>query len=69
MLDPGVEHDEQPPRPNTFQATWGKVIAAAALEGITARVTRATVERAVAKGWFGVTGHWPGEQTVEPEPD
>ena len=65
----GLIDKEEPPKPNTEQTTWPKVLAAAAVEGMTFRVTRAAVERAGAKGFAGLTGYWPGEKEPEPEAD
>lgn len=63
----GLIDDQEPPKPNTELATWPKVLAAAAVQGVTFRVTRAAVERAGAKAFAGVTGAWPGEKEPEPE--
>lgn len=63
----GLIDEEEPPKPNTEEATWPKVIAAAAVEGVTFRVTRAAVERAGAKSFANLTGVWPGEKHPEPE--
>jgi hypothetical protein len=63
----GLIDEEEPPKPNTELASWPKVLGAAAVEGITFRVTRAAVERAGAKGFAGLTGYWPGEREPEPE--
>jgi hypothetical protein len=63
----GLIDDEEPPKPNTRRATWPKVLAAAAVEGVTFKVTRAAVERAGAKGFSSLTGAWPGEEEPEPE--
>jgi hypothetical protein len=63
----GLVDDEEPPKPNTQLATWPKVLAAAALEGLTFRLTRAAVERAGASGFHTLTGSWPGEREPEPE--
>lgn len=54
--------DEEPPSPTTERTTWPKVLASAALEGVTFRVTRAAVDRAGAQGFSGLTGVWPGEE-------
>src|SRR5690349_11863759 len=59
--------DEDPPKPTTKYAPWGKVLAAAAVEGITFKVTRAAVDRAGAKGFDHLTGVWPGEKVPDPE--
>jgi len=58
--------DEDPPKPTTEQATWPKVLAAAAVEGVSSRVTRAAVDRAGAKSYSRLTGVWPGERTPDP---
>ena len=63
----GLVDDEEPPKPNTQLATWPKVLAAAALGGLTFRLTRAAVERAGASGFHTLTGSWPGEREPEPE--
>lgn len=63
----GLIDEEEPPKPNTERASWPKVLAAAAVEGITFRVTRAAVERGGAKAFAGLTGAWPGEKEPEPE--
>jgi hypothetical protein len=59
--------EEEPPEPDTERTTWGKVLAAAALEGLVFRVTRAAVERAGAAGFHSLTGSWPGKREPEPE--
>jgi pectin methylesterase-like acyl-CoA thioesterase len=61
----GVVDDEEPPKPTTKRASWPKVLGAAAVQGVTFKVTRAAVDRAGAKGFQHLTGVWPGEQ--EPE--
>ena len=63
----GLIDDREPPKANTELATWPKVLAAAAVQGVTFRVTRAVVERAGAKGFANLTGTWPGEREPELE--
>jgi hypothetical protein len=58
---------EDPPKPTTRETTWPKVLAAAAVEGVTFKVTRAAVDRAGAKGFSSLTGSWPGEKRPDPE--
>ena len=50
-----------------MEATWVKVLGAAAVEGIAFKTTRAAVDRYGAKGWYYLTGSWPGE--IRPDPD
>jgi hypothetical protein len=61
----GVFDNEEPPKPTTQEADWSKVLAAAAVQGVTFKVTRAAVDRFAAKGWDHVFGVWPGEKRPE----
>jgi hypothetical protein len=61
----GIFDDEEPPKPTTRDADWPKVLAAAAVQGMTFRVTRAAVDRAGAQGWDHLFGVWPGEPRQE----
>lgn len=54
--------DDPAPKADTEAATFGAVIVAAAVQGVTARVTRAAVDRASARGFKHLTGIWPGEK-------
>ena len=54
---------EEPPKANTEWVTWGKLLSAAALQGMIFKVTRAIVDRQTAKGFAYITGAWPGERT------
>ena len=57
--------DEEPPKPTTKETNWPKVLGAAAVQGVTFTVTRAAVDRAGAKGFYGLTGFWPGDKKPE----
>jgi len=57
--------DAEPPEATTLETTWPKVLAAAAVEGVSFKLTRAAVDRYGAKGFHYLTGVWPGER--EPE--
>jgi hypothetical protein len=59
--------EEEPPKPTTEETNWPKVLAAAAVEGVTFKVTRAAVDRAGAQGFNYLTGVWPGEHRPDPE--
>ena len=59
--------DGDPPKPTTEQTSWSKVLAAAFVEGVTFKVTRAAVDRAGAASFNHLTGVWPGEKAPEPE--
>ncbi|MDO8209791.1 DUF4235 domain-containing protein [Conexibacter sp. CPCC 206217] len=57
--------DEEPPEAKTELASWTRVLAAAALQGVTFSVTKAAVDRAGARGFEHVFGIWPGEKTPD----
>jgi hypothetical protein len=61
----GIFDKEEPPKPTTEEADWPKVIAAAAVQGVTFRVTRAAVDRLGAQGFQHLTGVWPGDKRQE----
>ena len=61
----GIFDKEEPPKPTTEEATWVKVICAAAVQGLTFRVTRAAIDRFGAQGFRYFTGIWPGEKKQE----
>ncbi len=63
----GKIDDREPPKANIEDATWGKVLGAAAVQGMTFFVTRAAVQRAGAKGFAHLTGVWPGDKRAEVE--
>ena len=58
--------DEDPPKPTTQEADWGKILVTAALQGMIFKVTRAAVDRQGAKSWYYLTGAWPGEKRPDP---
>ena len=59
--------DEEPPEPTTEEASWRRVLAAAAVQGLIFRVTKVTVDRYGAIGWRHLTGTWPGEKRPDPD--
>jgi Protein of unknown function (DUF4235) len=59
--------EEEPPKATTEIAPLPKVIAAAAVQGVTFKVTRAAVDRAGARGFAHLTGVWPGERRPDPD--
>jgi len=63
----GVIDDEEPPEPEHREASWGKIVAAAALEGAIFRATRAAVDHGSRIAFANATGSWPGQERPEPE--
>ena len=61
----GVFDKEEPPKPTTQDADWPKVLAAAAVQGVTFKVTRAIIDRNMAQGFSYLTGTWPGPKKQE----
>ena len=63
----GVIDDQEPPAAEHRFVSFGKVIAAAALEGAIFKGTRAAVDHQSRRAFAGFTGSWPGEEAPEPE--
>ena len=63
----GLIDDEEPPEAEHREASWGKVIAAAALEGAIFRATKEAADRGARTAFASATGSWPGEERPEPE--
>ena len=59
--------DEDPPSATTQEADWGKLLAAAALQGMIFQTTRVVVNRYGARSWYFLTGAWPGEKRPDRE--
>jgi uncharacterized protein DUF4235 len=59
--------DEDPPKGTTEVAPWGKILGAAALQGVIFKVTRVAIDRYGAIGWRYLTGSWPGEKRPKPD--
>jgi hypothetical protein len=54
--------DDDPPGPTNVEASWGKVVAAKALEAATVAGVAAAVDRASVRSFHHFTGIWPGER-------
>jgi Protein of unknown function (DUF4235) len=63
----GLIDDEEPPESEHREATWPKVIAAAAIEGAIFRATKQAVDHGARTAFANATGTWPGEERPEPE--
>ena len=59
--------DEDPPKPTTQETSWGKLLSAAAVQGVIFRMTRVVVDRYGAIGFNYLTGVWPGEKRPDPD--
>ena len=63
----GLIDDQEPPEAGHRVTTWGKLIAATALEGAIFRATRAAVDHGSRQAFQSLTGSWPGQEEPEPE--
>jgi hypothetical protein len=62
----GIVDHEAPPEPEHREITIGKLAVALALEGAIFRMVRGLADHGSRRGFYRLTGSWPGEQ--EPEP-
>ncbi len=58
--------EEDPPKATTRETSWGKLVGAAAVQGLIFKVVRVLVDRAGARGFESLTGTWPGEKRPDP---
>ena len=63
----GLIDDEEPPESEHRDATWGKVLAAAALQGAVFRATKEAVDRGARLAFANATGTWPGKEHPDDE--
>jgi hypothetical protein len=63
----GLIDEEEPPDGKHRDIDWRKLILAAALQGAIFRVVKEGVDRASRKGFYNMTGSWPGEKEPDPE--
>ena len=63
----GVIDKQEPPESEHRRASFGKIIAAAALQGAVFKATRAAVDHQSRRAFAGLTGTWPGQEAPEPE--
>jgi len=61
--------DEKMPKGTHKEVPLPKVMAAAALQGVVFKGTRAVVDRYGAEGFYKLTGSWPGDDRPAPQPD
>jgi Protein of unknown function (DUF4235) len=63
----GVIDEEEPPDSGHRDISWGKLVAAAALQGAIFRVAKETSDHYGRRAFASVTGSWPGQERPEPE--
>ena len=55
--------EEAPPKPTTEDASFPKIVGAAALEAATMAAIGAAVDRVSARAFHHLTGIWPGQRS------
>ncbi len=63
----GMFDDEEPPDSKHREISWGKLLAAAAVQGAIFRAVKEATDHGSRRAFMGVTGTWPGEERPEPE--
>ena len=63
----GIIDKEEPPEPTHRDASWAKVVTAAAIEGAVFKGTRAAIDHKSREAFANATGTWPGEKKPEKE--
>jgi Protein of unknown function (DUF4235) len=63
----GLIDEEEPPESQHRDIQWGKLLAAAALQGAIFRLVKEASDHYSRRAFAGVTGSWPGEERPEPE--
>lgn len=58
----GLVDEEEAPTSKHRDVTWPKLLAAGALQGAVFRVVKSVADRGLRKGFYNVTGSWPGEK-------
>jgi predicted phage tail protein len=65
-----IDKDQVPPKATTDEASFQKVVGAAALQAATTAAVGAAVDRASARTFHYLTGIWPGERrAAEQQPE
>jgi hypothetical protein len=63
----GLVDDEEPPDSEHRDISWGKLLAAAAIQGAILRAVRVATDHGARIAFANVTGTWPGQEHPEPE--
>jgi Protein of unknown function (DUF4235) len=63
----GVVDDEEAPEPKHREIPVAKLLAALVLQGAVFRLFRGLFDHYARRGFWKLTGSWPGEERPEPE--
>ena len=61
----GLVSEEEAPEPEHREVSWPRLLAALAIEGAVFRAVRGLVDRGSRRGFYRLTGRWPGEERPE----
>jgi Protein of unknown function (DUF4235) len=63
----GLVDKDEPPESKHRDVPWGKMLAAAAIQGAVFRGVKAATDHYSRRAFARTTGTWPGEERPEPE--
>jgi uncharacterized protein DUF4235 len=63
----GLVDAEEPPEGKHRDIQWGKLLAAAAIQGAIFRAVKEASDHYSRRAFAGVTGSWPGQERPEDE--
>ena len=63
----GIVDEDEPPKGKHRDVQWGKLLAAAALQGAIFRGVKEATDHYSRRAFARTTGTWPGEEHPEPE--
>ena len=63
----GIIDEEEPPDSKHLEISWGKLLAAAAVQGAIFRAVKEATDHGTRRAFMSLTGSWPGEERPEPE--
>ena len=63
----GLVDKDEPPESKHRDVPWGKMVAAAAIQGAVFRGVKAATDHYSRRAFARTTGTWPGEERPEPE--
>ncbi len=62
----GLVDDEEPPAPKDRETNWPKLLGALLVQGAIFKLVRGLADRGQRKGFYKLTGSWPGEKQPDP---
>jgi hypothetical protein len=63
----GLIDEEEPPESKHRDVTWGKLLAAAVIQGAIFRMVKTATDQGTRRAFARTTGTWPGKERPERE--